>query len=115
MPFWLMRVQKLLMEAGFYCGEEEDEAFLFSTGTKSALLTFQACNALAETGVADEPTWRKLLGVDADAAFAAQSAGVSRGHYIWCGLGLVNVGRVCEFSVSVATLSCCHMQFAAIL
>jgi hypothetical protein len=64
-----------MADKGFYCGEEEDEAFFFSTGTSSALLTFQACSGMVETGVADEATWRALLGEEAaDALFAGRGA-----------------------------------------
>ena len=48
------------MAAGFYCGEDEDDAFFFGPGTASALMTYQACNGLSETGIADEATWAAL-------------------------------------------------------
>jgi hypothetical protein len=54
------RMQKLLLEHGFYCGEDDDEVFFFGEGTLSAVLTFQACNGLRECGYADAETWHAL-------------------------------------------------------
>ena len=44
----------------------------FGSGTQSAVLTFQACSGVAETGTADAATWAALL--KDDPAFAVQLA-----------------------------------------
>lgn len=49
---------------GFCCGDDEMDDYYFGEGTANALLSFQACNGLTETGVADDDTWSKLLGED---------------------------------------------------
>ncbi|GBF92273.1 hypothetical protein Rsub_05356 [Raphidocelis subcapitata] len=64
--YWIAKLHSALEAVGCYPPEEEQEDFLFGEGTAAALLSFQACNGLAETGIADEDTWRGLLG---DAAF----------------------------------------------
>ncbi|KAL0047709.1 hypothetical protein WJX82_010029 [Trebouxia sp. C0006] len=51
-----------LMDQGYYCGEEEMEDFILADSTQSAVLAFQACSGIEENGVADEATWRALLG-----------------------------------------------------
>ena len=60
--FWVNALQKGLADQAFHCGDEEAEDFYFGPGTRSALLTFQACAGLAETGVCDDETWVALLG-----------------------------------------------------
>jgi hypothetical protein len=60
--YWMDRLHTALAAAGFYPPDEEVESWLFGPGTTTALLTFQACGSLPETGCADEPTWRALLG-----------------------------------------------------
>eukprot|EP01024_Parvocaulis_polyphysoides_P044370 TRINITY_DN4086_c0_g1_i7.p1 TRINITY_DN4086_c0_g1~~TRINITY_DN4086_c0_g1_i7.p1 ORF type:complete len:633 (+),score=134.51 TRINITY_DN4086_c0_g1_i7:104-1900(+) len=60
--FWVNQLQAGLLTAGFYCGEEEMEDWYFGEQTQSALLTFQACSSIPETGTADEATWKTLLG-----------------------------------------------------
>ncbi|KAL3139253.1 hypothetical protein ABBQ32_006019 [Trebouxia sp. C0010 RCD-2024] len=60
--YWVHQLQSVLMNEGYYCGEEEMEDFIFESGTESAVLAFQACAGVEESGVADEATWRALLG-----------------------------------------------------
>ncbi|KAK9839516.1 hypothetical protein WJX81_006803 [Elliptochloris bilobata] len=57
-----------LSRAGFSCHEDELEWWQFGDTTFSALITFQACSGLSESGVADERTWQALLGKTADPA-----------------------------------------------
>ena len=66
-----------LSAAGFYCGESDETEWLFGEGTLNALLTFQACSGVAETGVTDAATWRALLGDVACAAVAPFSTAAS--------------------------------------
>ena len=54
-------LQVALESAGMSCGEDDEQWWQFGDSTHSALVTFQACSALPESGVADEKTWRKLL------------------------------------------------------
>ena len=71
-----------LSAAGYYCGEADETEWLFGEGTLNALLTFQACSGIAETGVTDAATWRALLGDVACAAvapFSSASAAVDGG------------------------------------
>ena len=53
-------MQAKLDEAGYYCGDDDVLDSYFGPGTQSALLTLQACEGLAETGIADATTWSKL-------------------------------------------------------
>eukprot|EP01024_Parvocaulis_polyphysoides_P042079 TRINITY_DN3855_c0_g1_i1.p1 TRINITY_DN3855_c0_g1~~TRINITY_DN3855_c0_g1_i1.p1 ORF type:complete len:625 (-),score=149.81 TRINITY_DN3855_c0_g1_i1:540-2414(-) len=62
--FWVNQLQAALLSKGYYCGEDEMEDWFFGEQTQTALLTFQACSNLPETGTADEPTWKALLGED---------------------------------------------------
>ncbi len=64
--FWVAKLHAALDAAGCYAPDEETEDFYFLEGTAAALVTYQAINGLAETGLADEATWRSLLG---DAAY----------------------------------------------
>ncbi|BDA48780.1 probable protein disulfide isomerase pTAC5, chloroplastic at N-terminal half [Coccomyxa sp. Obi] len=58
-------LQVALNNKGYYCGEDDSAWWQFGMDTYSSLITFQACNNLAETGIADEATWKALLGSDA--------------------------------------------------
>jgi peptidoglycan hydrolase-like protein with peptidoglycan-binding domain len=60
--YWMNQLHVALVDEGYYPGDEDIEDFFFGESTQSALLTFQACNSLPETGCADEETWRALLG-----------------------------------------------------
>ena len=62
--YWMNQLHVALVDAGFYPGDEDIDDFIFGESTQSALLTFQACNCLPETGVADMNTWKELLGED---------------------------------------------------
>jgi len=62
--FWVNQLHVALVDAGYYPGDGDIEDFIFGESTQSAVLTFQACNGLAETGVVDTQTWRELLGKD---------------------------------------------------
>ena len=46
-----------------HCGDDDEQWWQFGDATHNALVTFQACSGLPESGVADERTWRKLLSV----------------------------------------------------
>jgi hypothetical protein len=48
--FWVSQLHGGLMAAGFYPSDEEVENWVFGEGTQGALLMFQACNNVAETG-----------------------------------------------------------------
>lgn len=58
-------LQVALGEAGFSAGEEDIQWWQFGDSTLNAVKTFQACSGLPESGVADVPTWKALLGADA--------------------------------------------------
>ena len=58
-------LQVALDRAGMHCGDEDEQWWQFGDSTHSALVTFQACSGLPESGVADERTWRSLLVVAA--------------------------------------------------
>jgi peptidoglycan hydrolase-like protein with peptidoglycan-binding domain len=60
--FWVNQLHTAMVDAGFYPGDDEIDAFFFGDSTLSALMTFQACEGLSETGVVDEDTWKVLLG-----------------------------------------------------
>lgn len=62
--YWVSQLHEALNLKGFHCGDDDVEDFYFGEGTVSALLTYQACNGLEETGVTDEATWTSLLGPD---------------------------------------------------
>lgn len=62
--FWVNALQAGLAAQAYHCGDEEAEDFYFGSGTRSALLTFQACAGLPETGVCDGATWTALLGAE---------------------------------------------------
>eukprot|EP01025_Chloroclados_australasicus_P011982 TRINITY_DN1541_c0_g2_i3.p2 TRINITY_DN1541_c0_g2~~TRINITY_DN1541_c0_g2_i3.p2 ORF type:complete len:641 (-),score=117.30 TRINITY_DN1541_c0_g2_i3:455-2377(-) len=62
--FWVNQLQAALLEKGYYCGEDEMEDWYFGDQTQNALLTFQACAQIPETGTVDEATWKALLGDD---------------------------------------------------
>lgn len=53
-------LQKGLLAAGCYCGEEDEDDFFFGAGTQTAIMTYQAINGLPETGLADDATWQSL-------------------------------------------------------
>ncbi|GMH36638.1 hypothetical protein BSKO_04511 [Bryopsis sp. KO-2023] len=91
--FWMNQLQRGLEAKGFCCGDDEVDDYYFAEGTANALLSFQACNSLAETGVADEETWKALLGqemkpvmlegeslpeLDSDAVTSSQTAADSQ-------------------------------------
>jgi hypothetical protein len=50
--YWVSRLHGGLMAAGFYPSDEEVENWVFGEATQGALLMFQACNDVAETGAA---------------------------------------------------------------
>jgi len=56
------RLQAALTKSGFDCGEDEMRWWMFGDATQVALMTFQACSGIPETGVVDRETWLKLLG-----------------------------------------------------
>ena len=58
------KMQVLLAERGYDSGEEDMEYWYFGSATSAALLTFQASERLAETGITDLATWRALLRVE---------------------------------------------------
>jgi len=60
--FWVNQLHTAMVDAGFYPGDDEIDAFFFGDSTMSALMTFQACEGLPETGAVDEDTWKVLLG-----------------------------------------------------
>ena len=63
--YWVNALQTLLDSHAMHCGDEEAEDFFFGPRTRAALETFQACEALPETGVCDAETWLKLVRGDA--------------------------------------------------
>lgn len=62
--YWMNQLHVALFDAGFYPGDEDIDDFMFGESTQSAVLTFQACNGLPETGSVDMNTWKELLGDD---------------------------------------------------
>ena len=60
--FWVSQLHTAMVDAGFYPGDDEIDAFFFGDSTLSALMTFQACEGLSETGAVDIDTWKALLG-----------------------------------------------------
>lgn len=60
--FWVNQLHTAMVDAGFYPGDDEIDAFFFGDSTLCALMTFQACEGLPETGAVDENTWKALLG-----------------------------------------------------
>ena len=75
-----------LSAAGYYCGEVDETEWLFGEGTLNAVLTFQACSGVAETGVTDAATWKALLG---DVACAAAAPFSTAGGPVSDGAGAV--------------------------
>lgn len=45
--YWVHQLQSVLMNEGYYCGEEEMEDFIFESGTESAVLAFQVNDYVA--------------------------------------------------------------------
>lgn len=62
--YWMNQLHVALVDEGYFPGDEDIEDYFFGSQTQSALLTFQACSGLEETGCTDEATWRALLGDD---------------------------------------------------
>lgn len=62
--YWMNQLHMALFDAGFYPGDEDIGDYIFGESTQSAVLTFQACNGLPETGSVDMKTWIELLGED---------------------------------------------------
>lgn len=60
--YWMNQLHVALVDEGYFPGDEDIEDFFFGPQTHSALLTFQACSGLEETGCTDEETWKALLG-----------------------------------------------------
>ncbi|KAK9825805.1 hypothetical protein WJX74_009254 [Apatococcus lobatus] len=58
-------LQVALDRMGFNPGREDMQWWQFGDSTYGALQTMQACSHLPDTGVADEATWKALLGADA--------------------------------------------------
>jgi peptidoglycan hydrolase-like protein with peptidoglycan-binding domain len=66
--YWVSKLHAALGGAGYYAPDGEAEDFYFGEGTAAALLSYQACQGLPETGVTDDATWAALLGSDAVAS-----------------------------------------------
>lgn len=64
--FWMSKLHQLLSSRGYHAGDVDEEDFYFGDGTENAVLVFQACEGLPETGVVDETTWSVLLALDGD-------------------------------------------------
>ena len=62
--FWVNQLHTAMSNAGYYAGDEDVEDFYFGESTQSAVLTYQCCEGLTETGVVDDDVWAKLLGPD---------------------------------------------------
>jgi peptidoglycan hydrolase-like protein with peptidoglycan-binding domain len=62
--FWVNQLHTSLADAGFYAGDEDIDDYYFGEGTQSAVLTYQCCEGLTETGVVDEAMWKALLGFE---------------------------------------------------
>ena len=62
--YWVNQLHVALVDAGFYPGDEDIDDIIFGESTQSALLTFQACSRIPESGMADAATWVELLGED---------------------------------------------------
>ena len=60
--YWMNQLHVALVDEGYFPGDEDIDDFFFGSQTQSALLTFQACSGLEETGCTDEATWKALLG-----------------------------------------------------
>ncbi|KAG2494501.1 hypothetical protein HYH03_007270 [Edaphochlamys debaryana] len=58
-------LQVALSNAGFHPSDDDMRWWQFGDTTNNALRYFQGCSGLPESGVADERTWRALLGPDA--------------------------------------------------
>jgi len=57
----VLLLQRLLERKGFDCDEEDIEWWQFGPSTEQALLVFQACHGLPETGRCTAGDWVKLL------------------------------------------------------
>ena len=55
-------LQVSLGSHGFHCGDDDEQWWQFGDDTHNALITFQACSGLPESGVCDGRTWKALLG-----------------------------------------------------
>jgi hypothetical protein len=53
--YWVAKLHAALEAVGCYAPDEETEDFFFGDGTQGALMSYQACNGLDETGAA---AWR---------------------------------------------------------
>ena len=62
--YWMNQLHVALVDEGYFPGDEDIDDFFFGSQTQSALLTFQACSGLEETGCTDMETWKALLGDD---------------------------------------------------
>ena len=62
--FWVSQLHTALVDLGYYPGDDDVDVFFYGDSTQSALMTMQACEGLAETGVVDDDTWAVLLGPD---------------------------------------------------
>jgi len=51
-----------LEKHGFGCDEDEQRWWMYGDATQAAVMTFQACSGLADTGMVDEHTWKALMG-----------------------------------------------------
>lgn len=49
--FWVSKLHTGLTAAGYFPPDDDLDAWLFGEGTQSALLAYQACEGLPETGV----------------------------------------------------------------
>jgi len=60
--FWVNQLHTALADEGYYPGDEDIDDFYFGDSTQGAVMTFQACSGLTESGVVDKDTWTALLG-----------------------------------------------------
>eukprot|EP00199_Chlamydomonas_sp_CCMP681_P002531 CAMPEP_0119115968 /NCGR_PEP_ID=MMETSP1180-20130426/52031_1 /TAXON_ID=3052 ORGANISM="Chlamydomonas cf sp, Strain CCMP681" /NCGR_SAMPLE_ID=MMETSP1180 /ASSEMBLY_ACC=CAM_ASM_000741 /LENGTH=323 /DNA_ID=CAMNT_0007105077 /DNA_START=588 /DNA_END=1559 /DNA_ORIENTATION=- len=58
---WISRLHNALSEQGFHSPVEEEEDWVFGSGTAEAVLAAQATAGLQQTGVVDAATWAWLL------------------------------------------------------
>lgn len=63
--YLMTTIHAKLNDAGFWCGEDDEDDMYFGESTKQALLYFQAQANIPETGLVEADTWRALLGDDA--------------------------------------------------
>lgn len=59
--YYVAKLQQCLERAGYGVGDDELDEIFFGPCTLEALLTFQACSGLSETGRTDPETWAALL------------------------------------------------------